>query len=173
MKDAFGQSRRLAAAHETAVADLLKRAVDEAWASRIWSRDPSVWTSDEAVAELIANRLGWLDLPTHFDDEVEELAAFARAVKDEGFDAALVCGMGGSSLAPDVLAASFPATDGIPVRILDSTDPAAVAAATAASDPARTLYLISSKSGTTTETLALLAHFWQAEDDIHPDIPQD
>ncbi|MDL2335072.1 MAG: hypothetical protein QFC55_03470, partial [Chloroflexota bacterium] len=71
--------------------------------------------------------------------------------------------MGGSSLAPDVLAESFPASEGaLPGRILDSTDPAAVAAATAASDPARTLYLISSKSGTTTETLAFLAHFWHA-----------
>jgi len=58
------------------------------------------------------------------------------------------------------------------VRILDSTDPAAVAATTAASDPARTLYLVSSKSGTTTETLAFLAHFWHVEDDIHVDIPQ-
>ncbi|MEP7378835.1 MAG: glucose-6-phosphate isomerase [Chloroflexota bacterium] len=174
MKDAYGQERRLTAVHETAVAELLARAVDEDWAGRMWARDTSVWTSDEAVAALIANRLGWLDLPTHFDDEVEELAAFARAVRDEGFDAALVCGMGGSSLAPDVLATSFPVGDGaIPVRILDSTDPAAVAAATAGSDPARTLYLISSKSGTTTETLAFLAHFWQAEDDIHPDIPQD
>ncbi|MEP7360322.1 MAG: glucose-6-phosphate isomerase [Chloroflexota bacterium] len=152
----------------------MKRAVTDDWVGRVWNRDTSVWTADEAVAQLIANRLGWLDLPTHFGDEVEELAAFARAVRDEGFEAALVCGMGGSSLAPAVLAASFPVGDGgIKVHILDSTDPAAVGAATAASDPARTLYLISSKSGTTTETLAFLAHFWQAEDDIHPDIPQD
>jgi glucose-6-phosphate isomerase len=174
MKVSVGHSRRLTAAHESAVADLLSRAVNEDWAGRIWNRDTSVWTADEDVAKLIANRLGWLDLPAHFGDEVETLEAFAKAVRDEGFDAALVCGMGGSSLAPDVLATSFPVGDGgITVRILDSTDPAAVAAATAASDPARTLYVISSKSGTTTETLAFLAHFWQAEDDIHPDIPQD
>ncbi len=173
MKVSIGHSRRLAAAHESAVADLLTRAINEDWAGRIWSRDTSVWTADDDVAKLIDNRLGWLDLPAHFGDEVETLEAFAKAVRDEGFEAALVCGMGGSSLAPDVLATSFPAGGGIPVRILDSTDPAAVAAATAATDPARTLYLISSKSGTTTETLAYLAHFWQAEDDIHPDIPQD
>jgi len=81
--------------------------------------------------------------------------------------------MGGSSLAPDVLAAALPRGElGMPLRILDSTDPAQVRAATAASDPARTLYLIASKSGTTTETLAFLAHFWQVEDDIHADIPQ-
>ena len=174
MKVSVGHSRRLPADLEAAVSDLLAKAVAEDWAGRVWNRDTSVWTADEEVAKLIANRLGWLDLPTHFDDEVEPLAAFASAVRDEGFDAALVCGMGGSSLAPDVLAASFPPGDGgIAVRILDSTDPAAVAAAGAASDPARTLYVISSKSGTTTETLAFLAHFWKAEDDIHPDIPQD
>ena len=114
-----------------------------------------------------------LDLPTTFDDRIEELEAFARGVRDEGFSAALVCGMGGSSLAPDVLAAALPRGElGMPLRILDSTDPAQVRAATAASDPARTLYLIASKSGTTTETLAFLAHFWQVEDDIHADIPQ-
>jgi glucose-6-phosphate isomerase len=168
-----GHGRRLPADLEEQVAQMQARAADEDWAGRLWSRDPSLWTRDEEVAALIANRLGWLDLPTHFDDDVEALAAFAKAVRDEGFDAALVCGMGGSSLAPDVLAASFPVAEGgIAVRILDSTDPAAVAEATAASDPARTLYLISSKSGTTTETLAFLAHFWQAEDDIHADIPQ-
>ncbi|HEY8135222.1 MAG TPA: hypothetical protein VIF08_04215 [Candidatus Limnocylindrales bacterium] len=173
MTYAAGHSRRLPADLEKEVAAIQARAADEDWAGRLWSRDASLWTGDEEVAALIANRLGWLDLPTHFSDDVEALAAFARGVRDEGFDAALVCGMGGSSLAPDVLAASFGVTDGgIPVRILDSTDPAAVAQATAASDPARTLYLISSKSGTTTETLAFLAHFWQAEDDIHADIPQ-
>jgi glucose-6-phosphate isomerase len=174
MTDQVGHSRRLPAALERDVAALLQRTLDEDWAGRVWSRDTSLWTADPDVAALIADRLGWLDLPTHFDDEVEELAAFARGLVDEGFHAALVCGMGGSSLAVDVLAGSLPRGEGgMPVRILDSTDPAAVAAATDASDPARTLYLISSKSGTTTETLAFLAHFWQVEDDIHPDIPQD
>ncbi len=168
-----GHSRRLPADLEKEVAAVQARAIEEDWAGRLWGRDPALWTRDEDTAAKIANRLGWLDLPTHFNDDVEALVAFAQAVREEGFDAAVVCGMGGSSLAPDVLAASFPVADGaVPVRILDSTDPAAVAEATAASDPARTLYLISSKSGTTTETLAFLAHFWEAEDDIHADIPQ-
>ena len=173
MTYAAGHSRHLPADLETDVAQMQARATDEDWAGRLWARDPSLWSRDEDVAALVANPLGWLDLHVHFNDDVEALTAFARGVREEGFEAALVCGMGGSSLAPDVLAASFPVADGgIPVRILDSTDPAAVAEATAASDPARTLYLISSKSGTTTETLAFLAHFWQVEDDIHADIPQ-
>jgi glucose-6-phosphate isomerase len=170
---AVGHSRRLTAALEQDIQAVARQALDEDWAGRVWARDASVWTADEHVYGLIANRLGWLDLPTRLAEEVEELAAFARGVSDDGFSDAVVCGMGGSSLAPDVLAAALPlGQPGIPVRILDSTDPAAVGAATGASDPSRTLYLIASKSGTTTETLAFLAHFWKVEDDIHADIPQ-
>jgi glucose-6-phosphate isomerase len=151
----------------------LARALAENWVNRLWGRDTSLWTSDEQVAEAISDRLGWLDVPTRFRDDVEELEAFAAGVRAEGFVAAVVCGMGGSSLAPDVLASALPVGEsGIPVRVLDSTDPAAVSRATADSDPAQTLYLVASKSGTTTETLAFLAHFWHVEDEIHADIPR-
>jgi len=93
-------------------------------------------------------------------------------VRSEGFVGAVVCGMGGSSLAPEVLARSFPLPDGgLRLRVLDSTDPLAVLAAQSAFDPARALYLIATKSGTTTETLSFLGHFWEAEDDLHADIP--
>jgi glucose-6-phosphate isomerase len=151
----------------------LALAIDEGWAKRIWDRDPSVWTDDDRIAQTIEKRLGWLDAPSYFDDRIEILEAFAEAMRAQGFVAAVVCGMGGSSLAPEVLALSLPLGEtGIPVRVLDSTDPLAVRAAAAASDPAQTLYLIASKSGTTTETNAFLAHFWKLEDDIHADIPQ-
>ena len=100
-----------------------------------------------------------------------DLEVFARTVGSEGFTDAVLCGMGGSSLAPEVLARSFPlGTTGIRVRVLDSTDPQAVRAAQSASDPARTLYLISSKSGTTTETLSFLAYFWHVETELHHDV---
>ncbi|MGI8927863.1 MAG: glucose-6-phosphate isomerase [Candidatus Limnocylindrales bacterium] len=150
----------------------LARALAEDWVTRLWDRDASLWTDDERVAALISNRLGWLDLPATFGERVDVLEAFAQAVRSDGFTAAVVCGMGGSSLAPEVCAMSLPVGEtGIPVRVLDSTDPNAVRAASTASDPASTLYLIASKSGTTTETLAFLAHFWKLEDDIHADIP--
>lgn len=152
---------------------VLASAEENDWVNRIWSRDAGLWTDDAHVAELIGDRLGWLDLPATFGERVEELEAFALSVREEGFTAALVCGMGGSSLAPDVLARSLPRGEfGIPVRVLDSTDPTAVLMATMATDPAQTLYLIASKSGTTTESQAFLAHFWEREDDIHSDIPQ-
>jgi glucose-6-phosphate isomerase len=150
----------------------LNLAIDERWARRIWDRDSSLWTDDDRVAATIGNRLGWLDAPSYFDDRIEILGAFAEAMRSQGFTAAVVCGMGGSSLAPEVLALSLPLGEtGMPVSVLDSTDPVAVRAASTAYDPAQTLYLIASKSGTTTETNAFLAHFWQLEDDVHADIP--
>ncbi len=146
----------------------LQRAIDESWAERIWARDTSVWTSDDKVAALIANRLGWLDLPTTFADEIVALEAFAAGVREEGLVRALVAGMGGSSLAPAVLASSMtPAGPGLVVDVLDSTDPDAVRSETDASDPAGTLYVIASKSGTTTEPLAFLSHLWHVEEEIH------
>jgi transaldolase/glucose-6-phosphate isomerase len=163
---------RLTEELQARVDSALARALAQDWVNRLWSRDPSLWTDDERVARSIANRLGWLDVPAAFTDRVEVLEAFASGVRSEGFVAAVVCGMGGSSLAPEVLATSLPLGEaGIPVRVLDSTDPLAVRAASTASDPARTLYLIASKSGTTTESLSFLAHFWRLEDDIHVDIP--
>jgi len=140
----------------------IARAVDQRWASRLAARDTSIWTTDEDVAATIANRLGWLDAPIAFKDEIAELEAFAGGLRELGATDIIVCGMGGSSLAPEVLAAVYPrSARGIPLRVLDSTDPAAVRAAEDASDPMTTIVVIATKSGTTTETLAFHAHFWE------------
>jgi glucose-6-phosphate isomerase len=163
---------RLPADLRAQVDDALARAVSERWVDRIWRRDASVWTSGERVAASIEQRLGWLDAPVDFRDRVEVLQAFAEGIRAEGFDSALVCGMGGSSLAPEVLARALPAGPaGLRLSVLDSTDPEAVRAAVATGDPRSALYLIATKSGTTTETLAFLAHLWQLEDELHDDIP--
>jgi hypothetical protein len=104
------------------------------------------------------NRLGWIRTPEHSLAEWDRLTALAGEVRARGLDRALVCGMGGSSLAPQVLAASTgrPRTA---LHVLDSTDPAAVLAADRAHDPAHTLFLIVSKSGTTVETVAFYRYF--------------
>jgi glucose-6-phosphate isomerase len=146
------------------VEEAIARAVGERWASRIWARDTRVWTSDPAVAERIAARLGWLDAPAAFMAEVAELTAFASQIEGEGFTDAVVLGMGGSSLAPEVLSLVYPDQDtGLRVHVLDSTHPDAVAALDAVLDPERTLRIVATKSGSTTETLALLAHHWDVE----------
>ena len=147
---------------EAALAAARDRAVKEAWADRaIGRRDPSVWSDEDVVQRAIATRLGWLEAPFHFADETAELTAFAAAARTEGFTTAVLGGMGGSSLAPALLTHVFgTAADGIPVRVLDSTDPAAVAATLDDLSPTATLFLVSTKSGTTAESLSFQAYEW-------------
>ncbi len=146
-----------AAAYEGAVA----KARDESWAERLFAKDPSLWSSDARVQQAISERLGWLDAPAHFTDRIAALEGFGEGTRDAGFTTAIVAGMGGSSLGPDVLAKTFGADeDWLSLRVLDSTDPAAVAAAVDDLDPLATLFIVASKSGTTTEPLAFLADAW-------------
>jgi glucose-6-phosphate isomerase len=145
------------AAYERAVAT----ARDERWAERLWDRDPTLWSPNERVQAAIADRLGWLDAPAHFADQVAALEGFGEGIRDAGFTTAVVGGMGGSSLAPDVLHRTFGSAEGwLDLRVLDSTDPAAVAATVDDLDPLATLWIVASKSGTTTEPLAFQADAW-------------
>ena len=99
-------------------------------ARRLWRRDPSLWSTDASVQEKIANRLGWLRSPTLMAESIGRLEMFADAVKRDGFSHVVLLGMGGSSLAPEVLRAVLGAVPGWPrFQMLDSTDPAAVRAA--------------------------------------------
>jgi glucose-6-phosphate isomerase len=140
----------------------LARADDERWAGRLFERDTSLWTTDPTVADAIGQRLGWLDAPAHFSLQIPALEAFGEKIRDAGFGAAVVAGMGGSSLAPEVLLRVFGSIeDWLELRVLDSTDPAAVAATVDDLDPLATLFIVASKSGTTTEPLAFQADAWQ------------
>ena len=144
-----------------ALDELVSRAQDERWAERLFDRDTSLWTDDHDVAAAIADRLGWLDAPAHFAVQAAALEGFGDGVRETGFDTAVVMGMGGSSLAPDVFHRTFGTTvDYLDLRILDSTDPAAVGAVVDDLDPLETLWIVASKSGTTTEPLAFLAEAW-------------
>jgi transaldolase/glucose-6-phosphate isomerase len=130
--------------------------------ARLWKKDSSLWPADDdAGRRAIAERLGWLDLPTTMSPQVAPLVGFADEVRAAGFTHAVLCGMGGSSLAPEVLRRSLGVRRGfLDVTVLDSTDPAAVLGVAQRSDPSRTLYVLSSKSGDTTEVQAFLAFFW-------------
>ena len=158
-----GMEARLPRAELEAIyAAEFRRALDERWAGRLFEKDASLWSADPEVQGKIANRLGWLDAPADFTERIASLEAFGDAVRDAGFATALVAGMGGSSLAPQVLAGLFPdIPDYLAVGALDSTDPAAVAAAFGALDPERNLTIVATKSGTTTETLAFRAYAWE------------
>jgi glucose-6-phosphate isomerase len=134
---------------------------DERWAERLWDRDPTLWSTNERVQAAIADRLGWLDAPAHFADRDAALEGFGEGIRDAGFTTAVVGGMGGSSLAPDVFHRTFGSAEGwLDLRVLDSTDPAAVAASVDDLDPLATLWIVASKSGTTTEPLAFQADAW-------------
>jgi glucose-6-phosphate isomerase len=126
----------------------------------LWRRDPSVWSGDPATQKKIADRLGWMSSPQLMAESIPRLGAFADAVKRDGFTDVVLSGMGGSSLAPEVIRACIGVATGWPrFQMLDSTDPAAVLAA--ATPPERTLYVLASKSGTTIEPNSLAAHFKQ------------
>jgi len=132
-------------------------------AERLWRRDTTLWKPDDAAAQAeCARRLGWLDVVGAMRPRLDELRAFAGDVRNAGFTHAVLCGMGGSSLAPEVLRRALGVgRGGLDLMVLDSTDPAAVLAAAERSDPVRTLYLVSSKSGTTAEPNALMEYFWE------------
>jgi glucose-6-phosphate isomerase len=154
-------STRLPEAAQQAFDALAERANAERWAERLFDRDTSLWTTDADVAADIADRLGWLDAPEHFRLQIAALEGFGDGLADTGFDTAVVMGMGGSSLAPDVLLRTFGTAEGFPtLRILDSTDPVAVGAVMDDLDPLETLWIVASKSGTTTEPLAFMAAAW-------------
>ena len=152
---------RLPADAQARLDGLAAIATADRWAARLFERDTSLWTNDERVAEAIADRLGWLDAPAHFAIQAAALEGFGDGAREAGFDTAVVMGMGGSSLAPDILHRTFGSVEGyLALRILDSTDPAAVAATVDDLDPLETLWIVASKSGTTTEPLAFMADAW-------------
>ena len=120
---------------------------------RIWERDPTVWTGGDE-----AKWLGWLDEPRRMRERVDEITAFADEVADEGLDAVVLLGMGGSSLAPEVLRRTFRAES---LHVLDTTHPEAIRALEQSIDLEHTLFVSSSKSGSTLETRSHTDYFWE------------
>jgi len=126
--------------------------------SRLWAHDYTVWKPEPRE---IANRLGWLHTPFSMMSELDRLDAFAKSVRANGFEHALLLGMGGSSLAPETFDRTFDAApESLDVSVLDSTHPDAVSAVESRLDLSRTLFLVATKSGTTTETLSLFRYFF-------------
>lgn len=126
---------------------------------RLWSGDPTIWSDDPSTPEL-ADRLGWLRLHGTMRTHVAGIVAAAQSVRADS-DHVVLCGMGGSSLAPEVFARTFGPQPGWPALLVaDSTHPDAVRAIRAQIDPAKTTFVVSSKSGTTLETLSVFRYFW-------------
>jgi len=148
---------------EAAVEERLTALVAADFSERLWAADPTLWKADdEAHQRIIAEALGWLSVFEGVRDEVHGLIEFVNELRVEGFRSAVLLGMGGSSLAPEVMAAILGTRPGyLDLHVLDSTDPAAVAAVEAALDLESTLFVVASKSGGTTETACFHAYFYE------------
>ena len=136
--------------------------------ARIWSRDHTLWSNDPTE---ISDRLGWLDVASSMLGEVDDLTAFADEVRRAGIEHVALLGMGGSSLGPEVLARCLGNRPGFPeLIVLDSTLPSRIRTVANTIDPARTLFLVSSKSGSTIEPNMLYKFFRRlAEDAVGSD----
>ena len=125
--------------------------------ARVWQRDHTVWKPDPKE---ITDRLGWLTVTGRMRQDLPLLTSLAETVRGEGYGHVALLGMGGSSLGPEVLRQTFGSAPGYPeLLVLDSTIPAWIEAVAHAIDPRRTLFLVSSKSGGTIETLSLYRYF--------------
>ena len=135
------------------LADLQKREV----IARIWRKDHTVWKPEPGE---IADRLGWLTVTDLMTEQIPALTSFAEEIRNAGFRNVVLLGMGGAALGSEVLRQTFGSAVGYPeLIVLDSTVPAWVQAVTESIDPTRTLFLVSSKSGGTIETLSSYKYF--------------
>jgi transaldolase/glucose-6-phosphate isomerase len=149
---------RLSSELETPVAERVKQAVSDNVAQRVWRRDPSLW-GGPGVPE-IENRLGWLTVADQMLEQAAELNEFAEQARADGFTDAVLLGMGGSSLGPEVIRRSFgEIPGGLRLQVLDSTHPDVVLGVQDSIDIDKTLFIVSSKSGGTVETLSHYHHF--------------
>ena len=145
---------------EPPIAERVRQAQAEEVSKRIWQHDESLW-GGPGVPE-IGNRLGWLTISEKMLEHAGELEEFAAAAKAEDFEHALLLGMGGSSLGPEVIRRSFgDVPDGLRLHVLDSTDPGSILETERAIDLERTLFIVSSKSGGTIETLSHMRYFYE------------
>lgn len=158
-------------AEQTFINRSLEKTAEERLMCRIWDHDHTVWGPEPTE---ISNRLGWLHIVDIMQENLADLERFTRSLVDDGLTTAVILGMGGSSLAAELFGQVFipwinlhtPAKPRLAVMVLDTTDPDAVDELAQRLDPARTLFVVSSKSGSTVETLSAFNFFynWLAKD---------
>ena len=138
---------------------------------RLWAKDPSLWHEDPAHQAIIRNALGWLSLSEQQIRDISRLQAFANEVKTAGFTHILLLGMGGSSLCPEVFRMTFGVIRGYPeLHVLDSTVPSQVRSFEERVDLERTLCIVASKSGSTTEPLVFQKYFFERMRQVKGDL---
>ncbi|MBN1203288.1 MAG: bifunctional transaldolase/phosoglucose isomerase [Anaerolineae bacterium] len=149
------------AAYENGIRETLVRLDKNRIMRRIWDKDPSVWKQESSHQQIITDRLGWLDVVNADGAFYEPLVRLQQEVKERGYTHALLLGMGGSSLAAEVMRETFGVLPGFPdLAVLDTTDPQAISLAMQAIDLDNTLFIVATKSGTTIETLSLYKYYY-------------
>ncbi len=145
-------------AWQTEVEAALEEMAQTRMVARLWRKDHTLWKPEPRGIE---NRLGWLTVAEDMQKQVGPLREFAASVREAGFSHVVLLGMGGSSLGPEVLRATFGSARGFShLSVLDSTVPGAVREVSKSIRPARTLFILASKSGGTVEVLSLFSYFW-------------
>ncbi|HVA00871.1 MAG TPA: bifunctional transaldolase/phosoglucose isomerase [Terriglobia bacterium] len=159
---AAGRALTVPGSLSKSVQNTLAKLEEQKFSKRLWERDASLWKSEPEPQKIIRNALGWLTIAREMRGRQDSLIAFAKEAQQAGFRHAVLLGMGGSSLCPDVLRATFGTAPGyLNLQVLDSTVPANIARVEKSIDLAKTLFLVSSKSGGTTETLSFYKYFYE------------
>ena len=156
--------------YESSVKKTADQLEQQAFITRLWRKDPSLWKKDPVEQEVIRNALGWLHVAEKMEENLDILNAFRDEVKQAGFKHAVHMGMGGSSLAPLVFERTFALSQkGIPVTVLDTTDPQTILKIEKEIPIEDTLFIVASKSGTTAEPLAFCDYFYDKVREIKGD----
>ena len=161
----INQQSHVMGAYETDVRDMLKSM--QSAPHQIWDRNAGWWKAGPAHQKVILNRLGWLDALMSDQIDRTRLAELQAQVKTQGWQHVVLLGMGGSSLAPEVMAMTFGLQDDFPaLLVLDSTVPAAIQDIESLIDLSRTMFIVASKSGGTLETRSFFDYFWTKMVDV-------
>lgn len=156
---AIPSGEQLAAPYDVLLRDAMESGLRNRVVERLWSKDHRLWKPDPAE---ITDRLGWLSLADEMPAHLPALKDVSETARAEGIRDVVLLGMGGSSLGPEVFRTSFGSKKGAPrLWVLDSTVPGWVRRVTASIHPARSLFLVASKSGGTIEVMSLFAYFWK------------
>ena len=147
--------------YESPVSTSLNSLNNQNFIERLWGKDPTLWKQESEHQKIITNALGWLTVTKTVQEHIDSVVSFAHEIRESDFTHTVLLGMGGSSLAPEVLRSTFEPIPGYPeLIVLDSTDPDAVTSVENRINISQTLFLFCSKSGTTIEPLSLFRYFY-------------
>jgi transaldolase/glucose-6-phosphate isomerase len=147
--------------YEPQIATLFSSLKNQNFTERLWDKDPSLWKDEAEHQKIINNALGWLTVTKHVEKQIDSLISFSGDIRKANFNHVVLLGMGGSSLAPEVLRTTFGSIPDFPeLIVLDSTDPDAVTSTEQRISLPQTLLIFASKSGSTIEPLSLFRYFY-------------